>query len=254
MVFTNPSLVRPWRQSTEAPAASGFQITTGERIRLAYGLCGRFQTYGYPKWMVKIMENPMNKWMIWGTCTPIFGNIHIQGSSYSQPKLHTLFFRDKNPSKLPASSLIPPKRVLLNAWKMMVMKWKWSELTAFPTSFLEAPQMFSSGWCQQISRILVKLDHFPNFRDEHLKKIFVTTQKMIILCIMEWKGTTPPPCNHLVLELQICWKFFPSPQAAQCLGGTSSRETKFKVSWWALGSWERKNDWWNRKLAPRLTN
>ena len=29
---------------------------------------------GPPKWMVKIMENPMNKWMIWGGKTPIFGN------------------------------------------------------------------------------------------------------------------------------------------------------------------------------------
>jgi len=29
-----------------------------------------------PKWMVKIMENPMTKWMIWGKPT-IFGNIHI---------------------------------------------------------------------------------------------------------------------------------------------------------------------------------
>ena len=26
---------------------------------------------GTPKWMVKIMENPMNKWMIWGK-TPLF--------------------------------------------------------------------------------------------------------------------------------------------------------------------------------------
>ena len=32
---------------------------------------------GTPKWMVKIMENPMNKWMIWGVNTTIFGNIHI---------------------------------------------------------------------------------------------------------------------------------------------------------------------------------
>ena len=29
-----------------------------------------------PKWMVKIMENPMNKWMIWGPPI-IFGNTHI---------------------------------------------------------------------------------------------------------------------------------------------------------------------------------
>ncbi len=30
-----------------------------------------------PKWMVKIMKNPMNKWMYWGVKTPIFGNIQI---------------------------------------------------------------------------------------------------------------------------------------------------------------------------------
>ncbi len=29
------------------------------------------------KWMVKIMENPMNKWMIWGVKTPIFGSTPI---------------------------------------------------------------------------------------------------------------------------------------------------------------------------------
>ena len=27
---------------------------------------------GTPKWMVQIMENPMNKWMIWGVKTPYF--------------------------------------------------------------------------------------------------------------------------------------------------------------------------------------
>ena len=27
---------------------------------------------GSPKWMVKIMENPMNKWMIWGEFSPYF--------------------------------------------------------------------------------------------------------------------------------------------------------------------------------------
>ena len=31
-----------------------------------------------PKWMVKIMDNPMNKWMIWGVAgSIIFGNTHI---------------------------------------------------------------------------------------------------------------------------------------------------------------------------------
>ncbi len=33
---------------------------------------------GTPKWMVKIMENPMNKWMIWGEKNLYFWfNTHI---------------------------------------------------------------------------------------------------------------------------------------------------------------------------------
>ena len=31
-----------------------------------------------PKWMVKIMKNPMNKWMIWGE-NPLFSETHIWG-------------------------------------------------------------------------------------------------------------------------------------------------------------------------------
>ena len=30
-----------------------------------------------PKWMVKIRENPMYKWMIWGVFPPIFGSTPI---------------------------------------------------------------------------------------------------------------------------------------------------------------------------------
>ena len=32
---------------------------------------------GTPKWMVKIMENPLNKWMIWGENPLFVGNIHL---------------------------------------------------------------------------------------------------------------------------------------------------------------------------------
>ena len=32
---------------------------------------------GTPKWMVKIMENPMNKWMIWGAHPYFGGNTHM---------------------------------------------------------------------------------------------------------------------------------------------------------------------------------
>ena len=31
---------------------------------------------GTPKWMVKIMEHPMNKWMIWGGKKPLFLDFH----------------------------------------------------------------------------------------------------------------------------------------------------------------------------------
>jgi len=30
-----------------------------------------------PKWMVKIMENPINPWMIWGENPLFLENIHI---------------------------------------------------------------------------------------------------------------------------------------------------------------------------------
>ena len=35
-----------------------------------------------PKWMVKIMENPMNKWMIWGE-TPLFLETAIWANYYN---------------------------------------------------------------------------------------------------------------------------------------------------------------------------
>ena len=34
-----------------------------------------------PKWMVKIMENPMNKWMIWGE-TPLYLECHPHVSCF----------------------------------------------------------------------------------------------------------------------------------------------------------------------------
>ena len=36
-----------------------------------------FENSGTPKWMVKIMENPLNPWMIWGYIPTIFGNIYM---------------------------------------------------------------------------------------------------------------------------------------------------------------------------------
>ena len=41
-------------------------------IKGQYG--GVSKNTGTPNWMVYFMENPMNKWMIWGGNTPIFGS------------------------------------------------------------------------------------------------------------------------------------------------------------------------------------
>ncbi len=38
-----------------------------------------------PKWMVKIMEHLMNKWMIWGYCSPIFGSTPICVRKHGPP-------------------------------------------------------------------------------------------------------------------------------------------------------------------------
>ena len=41
---------------------------------------------GTPKWMVKIMEIPINKWMIWGEKPTIFGNTQMFSPSQRKPK------------------------------------------------------------------------------------------------------------------------------------------------------------------------
>jgi len=38
-----------------------------------------------PKWMVKMMENPINPWMIWGGKPIIFGNTHIPTLNQKDP-------------------------------------------------------------------------------------------------------------------------------------------------------------------------
>ena len=51
---------------------------------------------GTPKWMVKIMENPMNKWMIWGE-TPLF----LETPIYDQPSLKIQAVNSWNTLKIP---------------------------------------------------------------------------------------------------------------------------------------------------------
>ena len=49
-----------------------------------------------PKWMVKIMENPMNKWMIWGETPTIFGNTLLKlAYKLSLSFLLSLFYRPR---------------------------------------------------------------------------------------------------------------------------------------------------------------
>ena len=71
-----------------------FLVTTIKMVDFIF-LCymGVSKNRGIPKWMVKIMENPMNKWMIWGVNTPIFGSTPIYVSFRVRVSLSTGFAR-----------------------------------------------------------------------------------------------------------------------------------------------------------------
>ena len=60
----------------EIPSAEaqpfGFCWPRGPSDMATSGQTGVSKNTGTPKWMVKIMENPMNKWMIWGVLHPYF--------------------------------------------------------------------------------------------------------------------------------------------------------------------------------------
>ena len=56
------------------PAAM-FPVTSASMY--SYSQMGVSKNRGTPKWMVKIMENPINPWMIWGENPTIFGNIQM---------------------------------------------------------------------------------------------------------------------------------------------------------------------------------
>ena len=72
---------------------------------------------GTPKWMVKIMENPMNKWMIWGE-NPLFSETSICFSRKLHSFLETLWL---SPTLRP-----PPVRVLVGSPKRDILEaWCW---------------------------------------------------------------------------------------------------------------------------------
>ncbi len=63
-------------------ASGAFQMPSDMKMHSAYFHVGVSKNRGIPKWMVKIMENPMNKWMIWGVILPLFfGNIDVKMSA-----------------------------------------------------------------------------------------------------------------------------------------------------------------------------
>ena len=88
-----------WHMSkfTESPrplAMEAFSICWQGLVPMWASRCGLpprigwiriFQKIGEktPKWMVKIMENPIFQWMIWGENPTIFGNIHFDIEIYN---------------------------------------------------------------------------------------------------------------------------------------------------------------------------
>ena len=69
-----------------------------------------------PKWMVKIMENPINKWMIWGGKTPLFSVQHPKnGSHFNAPP--------KSSPQIVAWRHLTLSPV--NRWKMWRLFWSW---------------------------------------------------------------------------------------------------------------------------------
>jgi len=60
-----------------------------------------------PKWMVKIMENPMNKWMIWGE-NPLFSKTSIFGHMFQPLSLQGCDFSARKDHRIPAR-LCPEK-------------------------------------------------------------------------------------------------------------------------------------------------
>ena len=61
---------------------------------------GLSKNRGTPKWMVKIMENPMNKWMIWGFSHYFWFNTQIYHPTIWG--FHTFIFFDQNVDQRPS--------------------------------------------------------------------------------------------------------------------------------------------------------
>ncbi len=91
----NRTLWKTIEQPLLSQATTGLQNTAFSIVKQPYGC---FQNSGIPKWMVKIMENPMNKWMIWGVKTPIFGSTPISEKlrkfdTDSRHRINIVFFQ-----------------------------------------------------------------------------------------------------------------------------------------------------------------
>ena len=111
---------------TLSPRIMEVENYPGEMIQ--FDSCFSFPTWCFsknwgfdpPKWMVKIMENPMKKWMIWGY-TPIFGNTHIERLGGGNSNIFLCSSRSlgkMNPFCLIFSSgLKPPTRGCLLTWQ-----------------------------------------------------------------------------------------------------------------------------------------
>ncbi len=78
-----------------------FQVISHPTLCILYMAVSKNRGILPPKWMVKIMEHPMNKWMIWGVLPPLFfeGHPHIHSQPLATLEIHQLL-RPKSGAKL----------------------------------------------------------------------------------------------------------------------------------------------------------
>ena len=135
---------------------------------------------GTPKWMVKIMENPMNKWMIWGVF-PLFLVQHpnwFQSINWACQRLvrftHGIFSSNNVALSVSASSfsdVAETRRgdfsglgpLCLSGDNMFVLAWTNPQITFFWGAKITfgLKSQFFGGWGGAFSLLAASFDTFP---------------------------------------------------------------------------------------------
>ena len=111
----------PGREATLMPVGMEGIKATAEGM---YGCWTKNRGFP-PKWMVKIVENPMNKWMIWGE-NPLF----LETSVYQVTKTTKDLTGSKNSPKhfqVPKMEVLKCLRAILGGWAFPLHAW-WTML------------------------------------------------------------------------------------------------------------------------------